>query len=129
MLENPINLCGLLRRENSKSIHITDHDSFMNSNYYNRELILEMSGSVDIPFSLYSDFDSVEECKSYLDGGIYRVCIGKLAITAPEGVENLIQVYKKSRIAFAFWGNNGIIKNDVNDNIIDIKEFADNIKM
>lgn len=95
---HPDNLARLLRRENAKSVHITDHDSFENNKNVNREIIDAIIQSIDIPVELLRCFDTIEEVEEQLEKGVYRVVLHSLILTNPEGVRSLIKHYTPSRI-------------------------------
>ncbi|OGU16196.1 MAG: hypothetical protein A2X61_13020 [Ignavibacteria bacterium GWB2_35_12] len=97
----PDMLCKLWRRENAKTIHITDLDVlFGGQNESNLEQILSLAKSVDIPIQILSEFKSTDECRRILDSGIYRVIMFELAYRNPDGVRELLNDYTPSRIAF-----------------------------
>ncbi len=113
---NPLKLLDLWRRENSKTIHITDLDSLeKDSNIENANSILFLATSIDIPVQLYSNFQNIEECKLYLESGIYRIVIGELLLKDIESVKELMTMYPPSRIAFggAISGNKYISTKNV----------------
>jgi phosphoribosylformimino-5-aminoimidazole carboxamide ribotide isomerase len=98
---SPDMLCKLLRRENAKTIHITDLDVlFGGKNESNIEQILSIAKAVDIPIQLLTEFKNFDECKKILDNGIYRVILFDLAYRNPDGVRELLRDYTTSRISF-----------------------------
>ena len=96
--ERPSELCRLWRRENAKTIHITDYDSFYSKADSNVDSIILLAESVDIPFQVLANFRSVEECEYLLDNGIYRIILGELTLIDPEGSSRLIEKYSTSRV-------------------------------
>lgn len=96
---HPLELAKLWRRENAKTLQITDNDSF-EAGTIQRHLILMLAQSVDIPIQLFCQFQSVEECATFLDNGIYRVVIGELALKEPTEVRKLLKEYSSSRVVF-----------------------------
>jgi phosphoribosylformimino-5-aminoimidazole carboxamide ribotide isomerase len=106
--ETPDQLIQLWRRENAKSIHITDRDSLENrDNAANRLAIIKLAQSVDIPIALLSSFTTPEECRYWLDNGVYRIIISKLARTHAREVRDLIAEYTASRIVFGILAKKG----------------------
>lgn len=106
--ETPEQLLRLLRRENAKSIHLTDRDSLEGrDNSANREAIIRLAQSVDIPIALLSSFATPEECRYWLDNGVYRIIISKLARTHADAVRDLIAEYTASRIVFGIIAEQG----------------------
>jgi phosphoribosylformimino-5-aminoimidazole carboxamide ribotide isomerase len=124
--DNPAELCCLLRRENAKSIHITDKDSFEGRKNY--KFITSLSSCVDIPIQLLSDFTTIDECKYVLDNGIYRIIINDLTVFKPEEIKGLKGIYNPSRI-IAFVNSDGLVVKSVHSNIsYSLSEYLDNIK-
>ncbi len=105
--EHPAELARLWRRENAKSIHITDHDALhAEHSDFNASIIKELARSVDIPIQLYSYFPNVEQCRVWLENGVYRVIICQLVLNDPEGVRKLVEDYTSSRIILGIRAKN-----------------------
>lgn len=99
--KDPMALSMLWRKENAKCIHLIDRDSFDGrNNLLNANSVLYLLNAVDIPLQYSSDFSSTDECRMFLESGIYRVVISDLAIIEPEKVSKLIKDYTPSRVAF-----------------------------
>jgi phosphoribosylformimino-5-aminoimidazole carboxamide ribotide isomerase len=96
--ENPIELCKLWRRENAKTIHITDYDSNYSTSYSNLDSIIYLADAIDIPFQVLAKFRSIKECEYLLNNGIYRIAFGELSFADPKGVAKLIEKYSPSRV-------------------------------
>lgn len=126
--ENPVELCSLFRRENSKSLLIKDIDSFENEdNSLNMNAVLYICNTVDIPIQYDSDFKSVDECRMALESGIYRVIIRDLIFFDPEGVSELIKKYTLSRIAFGLEVENRKYYSKQLENYITDEKFIDTV--
>lgn len=95
---HPDNLAKLMRRENAKTLHITDHDSIEGDNTVNEKIINDIVKGIDIPVELLRAFRSVEEVEQQLENGIYRVVLNSLILTDPDGVRSLVHKYTPSRI-------------------------------
>lgn len=107
---NPLAMCKLFRRENSKALYIVDRDSLSGlNNYVNSNAILYLIDGVDIPIQVYSEFTNVEECRMFLNAGVYRVILGSLPFTDPVGVTKLIKEFTPSRVAFNFRVDTGFV--------------------
>lgn len=106
--ETPDQLIRLWRRENAKSIHITDRDALEGrDNAANRQAIVTLARSVDIPIALLSSFTTPEECRYWLDNGVYRIIISKLARTHADEVRELVDEYTASRVVFGIIAHKG----------------------
>ncbi|MEI6089620.1 MAG: HisA/HisF-related TIM barrel protein [bacterium] len=98
--KDPIAMCKLLRKENSKSLIVWDIDSYEgNDNTKNLKAILEMANSIDIPIQLVSKFDSTEQIEFLLSHGIFRVFVDEAIIEKPEEMKLLVNQFTPSRIA------------------------------
>jgi len=97
--KNPIAMCKLLRKENSKSLVVWDLDSYEgNDNTQNIKIILEMAKSIDIPIQLVSKFDNAQQIDFLLSNGISRVFVDELIIEQHDEIQQLIKRFSASRI-------------------------------
>lgn len=121
---NPPELCKLFRKENAKSIQINDVDSFSKkSNQTNINSILFITEIVDIPVQLKSNFRSFNECRMFLENGVYRVILNQLPFIEREQASELIKDFTPSRVMLNVHSNNGYIVFDgINDRITE-KEY------
>ncbi len=107
----------LLRRENSKSIHIRDIDSFDGNNTNeNLECVINAVGKVDIPIQFSRMFSSLDECDKLLESGVYRIIIDSKSHLINDSAV-LIDKYNSSRVAI------GIEYTDGDDISSCLKEF------
>lgn len=122
---NPSELARLWRRENAKSIHITDHDALQEKHSsYNAETIGNLVRAVDIPVQLLSYYPTTDICRNWLESGIYRVIVSQIILTDAEGVRELVKEYTASRIILGIRAQNRrIVFPDLHRDIGDI-EFA-----
>jgi len=96
---NPCELIRLWRRENAKSVHINDLDSFTNrSSELNINGITYLTEMTDIPLTLLHNFKDLKLCEIFLNAGIYRIFIGKLFINYAYEIKQLIKQFTASRI-------------------------------
>ena len=97
--QNPCELIRLWRRENAKSVHINDMDSFQKkSSDININGIIFLTEMTDIPLTLLHNFRDLELCSIFLNAGIYRIFIGKLFINYPYEISQLVNHYTSSRV-------------------------------
>lgn len=108
--ENPVELARLWRIENAKSLHIMDKDSmYGRDNTMNMTVIADITSAVDIPVEVVADYTTVEECRKYLDIGVFRVVISSLIFDDPDGVEDLIDAYTSSRVVLGIRALNRMV--------------------
>jgi phosphoribosylformimino-5-aminoimidazole carboxamide ribotide isomerase len=125
--ESPIKLAKLLRKENFKSIHITDLDGAVLGDMKNFDLIKEIARSVDIPIQLGGGIRDFETAKKVIDElGIYRIVIGTAALTDPDFIKKFIDEFSPSKIVICIDEklNNVVIDGWVNYADITPLEFA-----
>ena len=126
---DPVELVKLLRRENTKAIHIIDGDSIENKdNSANLENISYITKALDIPVQVYSKFDSYEKCETLLESGVYRIFIDKLLLTDKKAVIELIDKYTNSRIAFNAVDENNDFCLSLDEKSIDFYDYFNLIK-
>lgn len=97
--ESPIKIAMLFRKENFKTIHITDLDGAIQGDMKNFELIKKITSSVDIPVQLGGGIRDFETAKKVLEElGVYRIVIGTAALTDPEFIKKIISTYSASKL-------------------------------
>ncbi|MBS1560658.1 MAG: hypothetical protein JSS89_03555 [Bacteroidetes bacterium] len=105
---HPIDLVKLWRRENAKCVHVTDLDSINGHDHVSTlQTVMAMQRAVDIPIQLVSLQRNVDIYRSLLEAGVYRVAIHGLAITDPDGVQELIEDFTASRVIFGIRADEG----------------------
>lgn len=123
--DHPFELARLWRRENAKTLHITDLDSMEGrDNAANRNTILEIIRSVDIPVQLLSNFHTTDECWYWLEHGIYRVIVNELIYTDPDGVRALVKEFTPSKIVVGIRAKNGQVVFPTLDKQVSDTEYA-----
>jgi phosphoribosylformimino-5-aminoimidazole carboxamide ribonucleotide (ProFAR) isomerase len=127
--ENPLGFCKLWRRENARSINIRDNDSYDGKdNDLNQNAVMFIAQEMDIPIQYSANFRDVEQCRMFLDSGVFRLVISDLLFSDPEGVRILIEDYTSSRIAFGMTSEGGTGYFERADNEITPFDFIGRIK-
>ena len=97
--ESPVTVAKLFRKENFKTIHITDLDGVRYGEMKNYDTIKKISESVDIPIQLGGGIRNFEIAKKMFNElGVYRIVIGTGAITNPNMLTQLLKDYSSSKI-------------------------------
>lgn len=121
----PAETARLWRRENAKTIHLTDLDGLQAGELSNYEMITELARDLEIPIQLVSRFESVEECRRWLDAGVYRIVLHDLVQVDPSGVATVVAEYGRSRIiAGAITRGSAILPLSARAKAIDTLEYA-----
>ena len=108
--DDPIETAKLWRKENAKSLHVTDVDGAMEGRLVNFEVIEHMVKTVDIPVELGGGLRTFAEVKRAFDAGIYRVLIGTLVIENPDETKHILDTYGPSKVVLGIDAENGIVK-------------------
>lgn len=129
--ESPIKMARLLRKENFKSIHITDLDGAILGDMKNFDVIKELANSVDIPIQLGGGIRDFQTAKKVIDElGIYRIVIGTAALNDPDFIKRIIDEFSPSKIAICIDEklNNVVIDGWVNYANITPVDFANQME-
>jgi phosphoribosylformimino-5-aminoimidazole carboxamide ribotide isomerase len=95
---DPVEIARLWRTENAKSIHVTDYDGLYKGRIENHDEIISIVQRVEVPVMLLARCADGEECRRWLDGGVYRLVVHDLILREPETVRALIEEYGGSRV-------------------------------
>lgn len=96
--DDPVEMAKLWRKENAKSLHVTDVDGFYEGRIVNTGVISTMVSTVDIPIELGSSLRSFDEIKKALDLGMYRVTIDPKMIEDEENAKQCVATFGASKI-------------------------------
>ncbi|HMS32854.1 MAG TPA: 1-(5-phosphoribosyl)-5-[(5-phosphoribosylamino)methylideneamino] imidazole-4-carboxamide isomerase [Ignavibacteria bacterium] len=98
--ESPRKIAMLFRKENFKTIHITDLDGALYGNMKNFEMIKEITKAVDIPVQLGGGIRDFETAKMIIEElGVYRIVIGTAALTNPDLIKQILDNFSSSKLA------------------------------
>ena len=109
-LDNPLDMTIIWRKQNAKLLHIVDLDAALTGEMVNFEKIRQIVINLDIPVQVGGGIRSVDAVKRYLDIGVGRVVIGSAAVTNPKLIEELLKIYRPSKIVVGIDAENGIPK-------------------
>jgi len=108
--DHPVEMAKLWRKENAKSLHVTDVDGAREGRLVNFETIELMVKTVDIPIELGGGFRSLDEVKKALDLGIYRVVLETMLIENPEEARRALETWGPSKIVAGISVLDGIVR-------------------
>lgn len=106
---DPKRMAMLWRRENAKVLHVTDFDGLYSNIDCNRQAIVDMAAAIEIPVELLARFATIDDCRRWLDAGIYRLIVHDLILRDPEGVRTLVTSYGGSRIVAGAITRDGVL--------------------
>jgi phosphoribosylformimino-5-aminoimidazole carboxamide ribotide isomerase len=104
--DDPVEMARLWRKENAKSLHVTDLDGAAQGRPVNFDVIRRMIKAVDIPIELGGGLRTFQDVKSVIEGGAFRAVIGTLFTEYPEEAARLIDVYGASRVVLGIQRRN-----------------------
>jgi phosphoribosylformimino-5-aminoimidazole carboxamide ribotide isomerase len=107
--DDPVEMARLWRRENAKSLHVTDIDGAIEGYIVNHDVIERMVKTVDIPVQLGGGLRSLESVKRAFDLGIYRVLISTMLIERPDEAKRVLDVYGPNKIVLGIDAENGVV--------------------
>jgi len=101
MSDHPVEIAQLWRRENAKTIHVTDTDSFLGlDDEATLQQVVAIQKAVDVPVEFVTFQSQLRVVRMLLEAGVYRVVVNIAAWTDPDGVHALIEEYGSSRVIF-----------------------------
>ena len=106
---DPVEMARLWRKENAKSLHVTDIDGALEGHIVNVDPIRRLVSTVDIPIELGGGLRTFEAVKSAFDHGVYRVLISTMLIEKPEEAKRVLEAFGPSKVVLGIDALNGIV--------------------
>jgi phosphoribosylformimino-5-aminoimidazole carboxamide ribotide isomerase len=107
---DPVEMAKLWRKENSKSLHVTDVDGAREGRPVNFDVIVRMVQTVDIPIELGGGLRTFDDVKRAFDGGVYRVVVGTMLVEDPDTCTRVLQTFGASKVVLGIDAENGIVR-------------------
>jgi phosphoribosylformimino-5-aminoimidazole carboxamide ribotide isomerase len=107
--DDPVEMARLWRKENAKSLHVTDIDGAMQGHLVNKEVLKRMVSTVDIPIELGGGLRSFDAVQEAFQLGMYRVLIGTMVIENPDEAKRVIDTYGPSKVVLGIDARDGIV--------------------
>jgi phosphoribosylformimino-5-aminoimidazole carboxamide ribotide isomerase len=107
--DDPAEMARLWRKENAKSLHVTDVDGAKQGRLVNVDCIREIVSTVDIPVELGGGLRSVDAVKQAFELGVYRVLISTMLIENPDEAKRVVDTYGPSKVVLGIDALNGIV--------------------
>src|SRR5512141_2249973 len=96
--DDPVEMAKLWRRENAKSLHVTDVDGALAGHLVNTDIIRTMVETVDIPIELGGGLRTFDAVKFAFELGMYRVLLSTMVIENPDEAKRVIETYGPSKV-------------------------------
>ena len=107
---DPIEMAKLWRKENAKSLHVTDIDGLHEGHLMNKEVVRRMIETVDIPIELAGGIISYADVEAAFDLGVYRVVVGAMLFENPDDAKRAVDKYGSSKVVLGLYAEDGIVK-------------------
>lgn len=120
--DDPIELAKIWRRENAKSLHITDVDGIETGELKNIKIVSEITKLLDIPIELGGGIRNLEQAEKAFDAGVQRILIGNLFLDKPTIAMQILEKFGSNRVAIGISFENNKILSNVTFNNTDIKK-------
>ncbi len=108
--DDPVEMAKLWRKENAKTLHVTDVDGAIEGHMVNFDIIRRMVETVDIPIEMGGGLRTFDEVKKAFDGGIFRVVIGTMLIENPEEAKRVVSTFGPTKVALGIDAKNRHVK-------------------
>ena len=107
--DDPVEMARLWRKENAKSLHVTDVDGAITGHLVNVDSIRRMVETVDIPIELGGGLRTFDAVKAAFDLGMYRVLVGTMLIENPDEAKRVMDTFGPSKVVLGIDALDGIV--------------------
>lgn len=119
--DDPIELAKIWRRENAKSLHITDVNGIESGDLKNLNLVKEITNLLDIPIELGGGIRNLEQAEKAFNAGVHRILIGNLFVEKPTIAMKILEKFGSNRVAIGISIENNKLLSNVTINYTDVK--------
>jgi phosphoribosylformimino-5-aminoimidazole carboxamide ribotide isomerase len=88
---SPLDVARDFACQGASWIHLVDLDGAMDRHSSNRQVIVEMLKSLEIPVQVGGGIRTTEDAEFLIRSGAARVIVGSMAVEQPEGVQSLVR--------------------------------------
>lgn len=120
--DDPIEVAKIWRRENAKSLHITDVDGIETGKLKNIDIVKEIVNTLDIPIELGGGIKSMEQADKAFNAGVHRILIGSLFLEKPTVAVKILKKYGSNSVAIGMSIENNKMISNVTFNNNDIRK-------
>ena len=107
--DDPVEMARLWRKENAKSLHVTDVDGAMQGRLINTDVLRRMVETVDIPIELGGGLRTFDAVKQAFELGVYRVLVSTMMIENPDEAKRVMDVFGGSKVVLGIDAIDGIV--------------------
>jgi phosphoribosylformimino-5-aminoimidazole carboxamide ribotide isomerase len=95
--DDPVKMALKFQEMGAELIHVVDLDGAFTGKTVNRDLVVRISGSVEVPIEIGGGIRTADEAKNYIDSGIKRIILGTVVLE--EEFQNLIGKFSGNIVA------------------------------
>jgi phosphoribosylformimino-5-aminoimidazole carboxamide ribotide isomerase len=107
--DDPVEMARLWRKENAKSLHVTDVDGAIQGRLVNADVLRRMVETVDIPVELGGGLRTFQAVEQAFKLGVYRVLVSTMMIENPDEAKRVIEVFGGSKVVLGIDASGGIV--------------------
>lgn len=109
--DSPIDMAKQWEEKGAEFIHIVDLNGAKSGESVNKEIIVDIAATVQVPIQVGGGIRTIDTVKDYLDAGVDRVIVGTAAITDDAFLREAVETYKE-RIVVSLDARNGFVATD-----------------
>lgn len=106
---DPVEMAKLWRKENARSLHVTDIDGALHGRLWNIDPIRRMVETVDIPVEVGGGLRSFDAVREAFDLGVYRVVIGTMVIENPDEAKHVVDAFGPNKVVLGIDATDGVV--------------------
>jgi phosphoribosylformimino-5-aminoimidazole carboxamide ribotide isomerase len=107
--DDPVEMARLWRKENAKSLHVTDVDGAVEGRLMNGHVVKRLVDTVDIPVELGGGLRSLEAVQQAFAMGVYRVLVSTMMIDNPDEAVKVLDAYGPSKVVLGIDAIDGVV--------------------
>ncbi len=97
---HPVEVAKRFEAAGAQMLHVVDLDrAFGERTSPNRESLRQIIRSVKIPVQFGGGVRDLDQVRELIDGGVYRIVIGSLAVEAPKTLAEILSLFGPSHVA------------------------------
>jgi phosphoribosylformimino-5-aminoimidazole carboxamide ribotide isomerase len=107
--DDPVEMARLWRKENAKSLHVTDVDGAVEGRLMNGHVVKRLVDTVDIPVELGGGLRTLEAVQQAFAMGVYRVLVSTMMIEDPGEAVRVLDAYGPSKVVLGIDAIDGVV--------------------
>lgn len=108
---SPVDMAKQWEEKGAAYIHIVDLNGAKTGDSINKDVIIKIANTVNIPVQVGGGIRSIETIQSFLNNGVSRVIVGTAAITNQDFLKEAVQQYGE-KIVVSLDARNGYVATD-----------------